>query len=348
MLRSLLRRRPLPVPTALDAQGRLASDLWLDLPDAEERIERRRRRGALTTEQAEQLLHFSRDGYMILDLELSEEVYADFDRVLERLWRRKPADVAFAWQGPLQPFSQAVEAEHRRPGYRIADLHSACTSALDLYLDRRIFTYLELIFGEPAVATQSLYFEFGSQQPLHRDPVFVRMSPASHLVAAWIALEDISPRCGPLMYVPGSHKLPYYHHHHGRTSLEQRPKDNDEVVAMADFELAQAQQAGLELRHLTCKRGQVLLWHASLLHGGARPDDPTLTRKSFVVHYSTRAHYPVRRDSILVRVPAGDGQTVQRQRIVETDALLERDGCCGFDNPLRFYRGRRAAAPDAA
>jgi len=34
--------------------------------------------------------------------------------------------------------------------------------------------------------------------------------PEGYLVGAWVAVEDIHPDSGPLVYYPGSHRLPYY------------------------------------------------------------------------------------------------------------------------------------------
>ena len=104
-----------------------------------------------------------------------------------------------------------AEEEHdRRGGCRIHDIHSHCPAALALYLDRQIFDWVRLFLGEEPVAIQSLYFEYGSEQALHRDPVVVPIQSHGHMIAAWIALEDIGPDCGPLIYVPGSHRLPYF------------------------------------------------------------------------------------------------------------------------------------------
>jgi ectoine hydroxylase-related dioxygenase (phytanoyl-CoA dioxygenase family) len=36
---------------------------------------------------------------------------------------------------------------------------------------------------------------------------------------------------------------------------------------------------------LIAKKGDVLIWHANLVHGGAPILNPALTRKSMVVHY---------------------------------------------------------------
>ncbi|MDP4826042.1 MAG: hypothetical protein NWR73_00025, partial [Flavobacteriales bacterium] len=39
-----------------------------------------------------------------------------------------------------------------------------------------------------------------------------------------------------------------------------------------------------EVKHLP-KKGDILLWHANLLHGGSKLIDPSKTRKSMVCHY---------------------------------------------------------------
>jgi phytanoyl-CoA hydroxylase len=323
----------------LTRDGLLASDLWLDQPDAHQEIARRLAAGALTAEQAEKLRAFADRGYLTLSLDLPESAYAEVWEAVERLWREKPWSVAYAYHSPLKLFVLADEARDRRPSYRIADIHSYCEAAVAFYLNRRIFDYVELIWGEPAVATQSLTFEYGSQQALHRDPVHVHTSPPSHLVAAWIAMEDIGPRCGALSYVPGSHRLPYWRDARGDYRLHQGSHGEWEVRAALDFDLDQCARRGLQPELFTCRRGEVLIWHHSLLHGGSPPEDPALTRRSFVVHFSTLAHYKRLRQTVLEPVTDTVGNAGERSHTFGTDRLLERDGCRGFDNPLRGYAG---------
>jgi ectoine hydroxylase-related dioxygenase (phytanoyl-CoA dioxygenase family) len=43
--------------------------------------------------------------------------------------------------------------------------------------------------------------------------------------------------------------------------------------------------AGLEKRQFLARKGDVFVWHAHLLHGGAPIKDNTLNRKSCVFHY---------------------------------------------------------------
>jgi ectoine hydroxylase-related dioxygenase (phytanoyl-CoA dioxygenase family) len=40
-----------------------------------------------------------------------------------------------------------------------------------------------------------------------------------------------------------------------------------------------------ERRLFLGKKGDVFFWHGMMLHGGSEINDPSLTRKSFVIHY---------------------------------------------------------------
>ena len=324
-----------PEPTGpLTKKGLLVSDLWVDQPDAHQHLAGLERAGNVSAARAAQLRQFIDQGFTTFRLDIADSVLDEVVAAIDRAWRERPRDLAYAYHSGLKLFPLADEAAERKPSYRIADLHSYAEAACSLYLSREIFAFLELVFNESAVATQSLTFEYGSQQELHRDPVHVQMSPASHLLAAWIALEDISPACGPLTYVPGSHHLPYYRFPDGDYRLHAGRHGADEVKAAAAFDLRECERAGLSRIAFTPKKGEVLIWHHSLLHGGSVPEDPSLTRRSFVVHYTTRAHYPRQRQNVLV--PGAPGEA-PKSRTFGTDTLLEVEGARGFDNPLRGH-----------
>ena len=331
-------RQPPAAASPLTRDALLASDLWVDQPGAPERIDGWRRRGELDGEQARNLHSFVEGGYLTFDAGLPPRLFDELAADVDRIWTDKPADLAYSPEGPLRSFAYADRARDRRPSYRIADLYSHSTAALEIYLWQPIFSYVERIFGQPAVATQSLYFEFGSQQPLHRDPVFVQTRPASHLVAAWVALEDVSPESGPLIYVPGSHRLPYYQFSPGDHRFDQSRNGEQGTSAMAEFDGEQVRRRGLKNATLLARRGEVLIWHSSLLHGGSVLGDPRRTRRSLVIHFSTLATFKLRRQSLLEYLPGPDGATRSRMRIFETERVLTAGGCHGCDNPLRGYR----------
>ncbi len=329
-----LRSSPEKAPANLTPAGTLVSDLWLDQPDARRQIEAAERRGQITATEAEGLAGFVENGYLICEIEVPAAVYDDIEGWIPRLWHERPGNVAYAYHSVLKPFTDADESRDRQPSYRIADLHGVSAGALALYLQPQIFRWVELVLGTRPVATQSLYFEYGSQQALHRDPVFVQTQPPSHLVAAWVALEDIDPGSGPLVYVPGSHRLPYFQLAAGEHRFDHQRHGEAEIRAMEAFDREQMARHQLQVQPFTPRRGEVLIWHHSLLHGGSAPTDSRLTRKSFVVHFSSFDTFQRLKQTYLERVPAEAGGVVERRRIVETETRLERAGCAGFASPL--------------
>jgi phytanoyl-CoA hydroxylase len=313
----------------------LASDLWFDQPDALERVEERLAAGQIDGAEAERLHQFIDRGYLTFQLDADPQLYDRLLAGVDRLWSEKPSDLAYAYDGPARPFSEAEERRDRQPRYRLHDLHSHLPEARELYLHRQIFDFLNLLAGREVVSIQSLFFEYGSQQVLHRDTVVVPTGAPSHLFGCWIALEDIHPDCGALAYVPGSHRLPYFEFAPGEYQFDAQRMGDEEIREGMAFEEEQCHEHGLEPRLFTAKKGEVLIWHASLRHGGGPVRDPSLTRKSFVVHVSIRDTYPARSSTVFDRVPGPDGEIEERPRVMETRELLEHDGCRGFDNPMR-------------
>ncbi len=306
----------------------LLSDLWLDQPDAHARIEERLGRGDFSAEEASLLHGFVDDGYIKYRIAVDEQFSRGFDDDVSRIWEARPKDLAVSlFDGPTA-FSD-YDGRVRNVGYRIPDLHSHSPHALDLYLDPTTFRLIELIYGRPAIAFQSLYFEYGSQQALHRDPMYVVTKPPAHLLASWVALEDISPDSGPLAYVPKSHRLPWFEFEPDTIACGQRvPKERRE--AFEEWKRDTIRDEHLEVEAFTCRRGDAFIWHAGLLHGGSRIGNREQTRKSFVVHYCTAANYASRGASMRVR--DGDGWRRDQRR---TDTVIERGHGRGLDNPMR-------------
>ena len=133
-----------------------------------------------------------------------------------------------------------------------------------------------------AAAFQSLGFYYGSQQELHQDSAFVRVSSPLEFVASWIALEDISPGSGELEYYPGSHALPHYLF--GGKYLWVDVGDPELQLFSGGLQ-SRARDAGLSPQRFLAKKGDVLIWSAGLMHGGSPVELPDRTRKSLVTHY---------------------------------------------------------------
>jgi phytanoyl-CoA hydroxylase len=308
----------------------LQSDLWLDQPDAHERVEARLARDLISAAEAARLHAFVDSGFLTFSIDLDASFCEGFDDDISRFWVERPADLAMSPPTDQGPTSFRDWPGPPKPGYRIPDMHSHSDRALDLYLHPVLFRMVELIYGEPAIAFQSLYFEYGSQQALHRDPMFVVTDPPSHLLASWVALEDVTDESGPLAYVPGSHRLPWFEFTPGSLicGARETKERRDEFLAATESAML---ERGLAVERFTCRRGDAFIWHAGLVHGGTRIADRSQTRKSFVMHYCTAAHYRSRTAGMKVR--DGDGW---RRVASTTERVIERERQRGLDNPVRL------------
>jgi ectoine hydroxylase len=144
---------------------------------------------------------------------------------------------------------------------------------------------LSFILDTEVVAFQTINFIEGSQQHAHSDSIHMTTYPLGYLIAAWIALEDVHHANGPLFYYPGSHKLPYLlneDYNEGETALRLGKKQYTDYETVLE---GLVKQNGYQPQEFHAKKGDVLVWHANLVHGGAPIIAKGTTRKSMVVHY---------------------------------------------------------------
>lgn len=147
-----------------------------------------------------------------------------------------------------------------------------------------IKTKLEQLVGAEVVPFQSINFLKGSEQAAHSDSVHMASYPLGGLIAIWVALEDIDEQNGGLFYYPGSHKLPYATNRDIGNStgmlLSPNPNKNYEEYLQKVIH-----KSSFTKQHFIAKKGDILIWHANLIHGGLPHLDTSLSRKSMVVHY---------------------------------------------------------------
>jgi len=151
---------------------------------------------------------------------------------------------------------------------------------------KKVLNYL--VDGE-AVLFQSINFVHeGSEQKTHSDTLHMTTYPLGGLLGVWIALEDIAEDNGPVHYYPGSHQLPYFLNSafdNEGTSFMLGQKKYKDYEAMIEDKL---KDYSLEKKLFTAKKGDILIWHANLLHGGEAHLNKSKTRKSMVLHFFER------------------------------------------------------------
>lgn len=152
----------------------------------------------------------------------------------------------------------------------------------------RLQRILDALLGDEAVLFQSINFDYGSEQATHSDSIHMSTYPLGGLIAIWVALEDVGAEQGPLHYYPGSHRLPYYRNEdYGNAGTAFR-LGNKGYAAYEAFIAEKIQEAGFSKETFLAKKGDVLIWHANLFHGGNPHRNLSQTRKSMVMHYFAR------------------------------------------------------------
>ncbi|WP_454874625.1 phytanoyl-CoA dioxygenase family protein [Paraburkholderia xenovorans] len=80
----------------------------------------------------------------------------------------------------------------------------------DIAIDTDLAKILSDCMGAPIALCNSLYFEKGNAQPPHVDAIYMTPQTHGHLLASWVALEDVHEDAGPLEYYPGSQLIPQW------------------------------------------------------------------------------------------------------------------------------------------
>ena len=248
---------------------------WLDRADAESEIADKLESGAIDAAQAEACRFWIKNGYLIVPGLIDHAT-------LDATWAEYQQALAVGVFGDVRYVNKARTLEDRQP-----NPHFRVPAVRALQQHAAILAWTDLLFGRKTVPFQTIIGHAGSEQKAHSNSIHMTTYPLGFLVANWIAFEDISPASGPLEYYPGSHRLPYLLSAEvGITAREFAEKGY--AIYSEKYEPAiqrLCEDAGLTRQTFLAKKGDVLFWHANLVHGGSLRVDPNASRKALVCHY---------------------------------------------------------------
>ena len=168
---------------------------------------------------------------------------------------------------------------------RIQDGWRDVAAVRSLALHPQVLDLLRHLYGRSPFPFQTLNFAVGSEQPCHSDAVHFHCQPHGFMCGVWIPLVDVEADSGPLVYFPESHRLPYQSAATlGLTTEEVAEEPHPQRFFEKGWE-ADIIRLGLTQQLFLPRRGQVLIWHANLLHGGLPVSNRLSRRWSQVVHY---------------------------------------------------------------
>jgi ectoine hydroxylase-related dioxygenase (phytanoyl-CoA dioxygenase family) len=231
----------------------------------------------VTAAQREQ---WARDGFLKFDPGCSLELV---DRALEDLEHR------YLWEGEIRNENGVVYSPGRAP--RIRDAWKLSDAVRSIALLPKVIGTLTELYGREPLPFQTLNFPVPTQQRTHSDAMHFNSDPPGEMCGVWVAFEDVDMDNGPLVYYPGSHRLPFTRYEdvgfearsdaypNYREFIRDRNQHYEAYVASV------IEERGLEPEFGTMRKGEALIWSANLLHGGSPQRDRNRTRHSQVTHY---------------------------------------------------------------
>lgn len=208
--------------------------------------------------------HMVRWGFAILPDVLPDPIIDAFNKAAAEAVE----DGRLPWQ---KGSSQRIHNAHRMPEGRA------------IWLYPPVLDFLREWFRDEPCACQTLYYINGSEQNAHQDTIHLTPFPAGYMCGVWVPLEDVQPNSGELFVYPGSHRTERLMS--GALGLAKVRNDYSSYVTF-DAEVRRLlEENGYERAVYRPKRGQILVWHENLVHGGSPRIDPSITRLSIVSHY---------------------------------------------------------------
>ena len=241
------------------------SRAWLDVGDSIVLASRKAGFNDFSPAVQQKIHDWSANGYMILEQFLEATACDAVNHDIAQL--QQQGKLSFTYGNKL------MFANKKSPLIKNITRQPDLTQILAFLLDKEVVPF------------QTINFIEGSGQRAHSDSIHMTTYPLGYLIAVWVALEDVSHENGPLFYYPGSHKLPYLLNNdfnEGSTLLTLGKKDYPDYEDVLE-ELVETNQYPKQEFH--AKKGDILIWHANLVHGGVPILNKSLTRKSMVIHY---------------------------------------------------------------
>lgn len=232
---------------------------------------------------AEQRRCWDEQGYLVLRRFFDDQELEPVLSIHANVWRERPSSVVVDDQVTRErkSISDVSDDEIGHP-HRVNDLFLEYEAIRTISLHPRLVPILHALLPRKAVLCNTLSIDYGSEQSAHVDSIYMTPPTPGHLVATWIALEDVSPDAGPLHYYPGSHKIePYIFSDGGRSQIE------GEQPVWREYMRKEIEKRRLKPCSISAAKGDVLVWHSDLLHGGNPRTNRGLTRKTLISHYLT-------------------------------------------------------------
>lgn len=200
----------------------------------------------------------------------------------------------------IDAYCAAWKRTHGRnlQGWGRVTCYRDCAELADIATAAPLAQAITEVIGEPGGLHLVLSGWRSTGRQWHPDGYLNPDHVADWYAAAWIALDEIHPDSGPFELVAGSHRWPETKIREDRIRAALGPDGATSDWPWASERiLTPAVERLITARRVTpirpqLHRGDVLIWHARLLHRGPVPNDRRRIRRAVICHYSGIGHRP--------------------------------------------------------
>ncbi len=257
------------------------------------------------------------DGYEIHRGLFNREICKNTADLIENMWKtadsclevfhpcdQKGIETSISKDGitTYKNLLQMTKEERDGKPVKINDLYLVSEKFREFLTNEKLITSIAEKLQSVPLLMSSLNVEFGTEQKMHVDSMFVTPPTIGKHVSVWIALESSHQDSGRFGYYPKSHKILPYIFQNGtrkiggtinRAEGETTRKANVGVNEWDDWQnYMNLQLNGQSPVLFDAQIGDVIMWHGDLLHFGSHRLNKQITRKSAICFFHALNDYP--------------------------------------------------------
>lgn len=237
------------------------------------------------THLKEDINNFVQDGYIVvknsIDNSTCDEAIQGFDDLVS-----KNSEI---FKGATKTNDNDERSKNNIDMYhRIGNTHLASKRIANAVIANKALEHVNFIFrSKPALYT-SLYYQRGSAQDIHRDTPYFTTRPMHYYVGFSVSFEDSNEENGCLEVMKGGHfieelDLKFILESLGKDVNNLVPTDDDTWFRYQFLMKSDCLRNGLVVEPVYTKKGDTIIWHPQLPHGGSIIQKPK-SRYSLINH----------------------------------------------------------------
>ena len=227
----------------------------------------------------EQIRTFDEDGVLLLKALINEQWQQTLCESIEQdIANPGPHHHAYEAEGGKGRFHGSMRVWEHNPGFRDYCWNSPLPALAAQFFktDKINLFYDQLFVKEPSTSNRTRWHNDQPYWPVRGWPV----------MSFWVALDPVTKETGAVEFIPGSHRWGHWFQPENfAPGVSKSYEQNPDFVKMPDIETERDQH---KIVSWDMEPGDVLAFHALVVHGSGGNHSNTIRRRGYAVRYTGR------------------------------------------------------------